>query len=488
MNHDFFENLIEYSPDLISVINEEGICIYVNQMYEQGLGYKKEMILGKHFAEVVQFTEESLALCLHIFPLVMNGLETDILQVQIYAASGELHTYDIKYQLVSKGPYLQVVLRDVTEQQALREEKMALIERNKLLAETLDHTGIGIIITDPALPDNPIIYANKGFELLTGYEEASIIGKNCRFLKGELTDPLTVEKIRIGIRSNVEVKVDILNYRKNHTTFWNELTINPVFTNTGEVSHYIGVQKDVTARKLHELDLERDLTLSKNLQQHVLSSPYEDEQFRIKGFYQPSYELGGDFYQWKKIGDHLYIVLIIDVMGHGIASSLLTMSLNAEISSLLRRGIHHPASLLTKLNQHMFDLFVKDKETGGVHAYFTCICLLIDTKKERIQYVNAGHPNFLLKGQAGHSLSIPSNEIPVGMIRGHQFQAEELPFTRPCHLFLYTDGLMEYFHCRMREMEAKMTEQIVEELQNRTLVCQASDDLCLIHAEVKEEG
>jgi PAS domain S-box-containing protein len=113
----------------------------------------------------------------------------------------------------------------------------------------------GIIITDAGQPDNPIIYVNPAFERLTGYGPDEVIGKNCRFLQGPDTDPATVQEIRDAIAMRQDINVVIKNYRKDGRVFWNDLTIAPVRDDTGQVTHFVGLQNDVTDRKRAEEEL-----------------------------------------------------------------------------------------------------------------------------------------------------------------------------------------------------------------------------------------
>ncbi|AJD90361.1 biphenyl 2,3-dioxygenase [Jeotgalibacillus malaysiensis] len=127
-------------------------------------------------------------------------------------------------------------------------------ELARFIEKALDYTRAGLIITDSTLPDNPIIYANKGFFDMTGYSEEEVIGQNCRFLQGEKTDPLTVKKLRDGIVAEESVNVQIVNYTKNNEMFWNELFVDPLYLD-GKL-YFVGVQKDVTEnmRQKEQLD------------------------------------------------------------------------------------------------------------------------------------------------------------------------------------------------------------------------------------------
>jgi len=107
----------------------------------------------------------------------------------------------------------------------------------------------GIVISDPTLPDNPIIYVNRAYELITGYSSADVIGRNCRFLQGKDTDPKARALISGAIRSKQPVTTEILNYRKDGTPFWNEVSITPVQDVSGNLTHFVGIQADVTHRR-----------------------------------------------------------------------------------------------------------------------------------------------------------------------------------------------------------------------------------------------
>lgn len=121
----------------------------------------------------------------------------------------------------------------------------------------LDAAPVGITISDANKADNPLIYANESFEEITGYDRSHIMGQNCRFLQGPDTAESSVAALRRGIENAQPVSTEILNYRKDGDPFWNEVTIAPVRNDEGEVTHFVGFQNDVTARKEAELTAQR---------------------------------------------------------------------------------------------------------------------------------------------------------------------------------------------------------------------------------------
>lgn len=112
------------------------------------------------------------------------------------------------------------------------------------LATTLERIEKNFVITDPRLPDNPIIFASDSFLELTEYSREEILGRNCRFLQGPETDPETVKKIRKAIDNQTDVTVQLINYTKSGKKFWNLFHLQPMRDQKGEVQYFIGVQLD----------------------------------------------------------------------------------------------------------------------------------------------------------------------------------------------------------------------------------------------------
>ncbi|XP_072151573.1 phototropin-1A isoform X1 [Setaria viridis] len=116
------------------------------------------------------------------------------------------------------------------------------------LATTLERIEKNFVITDPRLPDNPIIFASDSFLQLTEYSREEILGRNCRFLQGPETDRGTVKKIRDAIDNQTEVTVQLINYTKSGKKFWNLFHLQPMRDQKGDVQYFIGVQLDGTER------------------------------------------------------------------------------------------------------------------------------------------------------------------------------------------------------------------------------------------------
>ena len=109
-------------------------------------------------------------------------------------------------------------------------------------------TRMPMVITDPNQDDNPIVFCNEAFQKLTGYARDEIVGRNCRFLQGPDTDPVDVGKLRAAIEAGTSIDVDLLNYRKDGSTFWNALYVSPVRGESGAIQFFFASQLNVTDR------------------------------------------------------------------------------------------------------------------------------------------------------------------------------------------------------------------------------------------------
>ncbi len=118
-------------------------------------------------------------------------------------------------------------------------------------------TRMPMTVSDPNLPDNPIVFANAAFCELTGYPPAELVGRNCRILQGPDTDPAAVARIRDAIHRRVNLTVELLNYRKDGTPFWNAIFVSPVFRTDGSLRYFFASQVDVTGRRDAERALEQ---------------------------------------------------------------------------------------------------------------------------------------------------------------------------------------------------------------------------------------
>jgi len=164
---------------------------------------------------------------------------------------GETRQLEVSAATLEDSDQSPIILsaRDVTDRKAYAREL-------ELKSQAMDKAPVGITITDPDREDNPMIYVNEGFEALTGYSEEETLGRNCRFLQGEATRDEPVAEMRTAVEKDEPVSVELRNYRKDGSQFWNRVSIAPVRDDAGTVENYVGFQEDVSERKEREMDLQ----------------------------------------------------------------------------------------------------------------------------------------------------------------------------------------------------------------------------------------
>ena len=121
-------------------------------------------------------------------------------------------------------------------------------DKLRLLERAVTASTNSITITDPNLPDDPLVYVNPAFEETTGYTAGEALDRNCRFLQGEDRDQPAIAELRMAVRKGQQCTVVLRNYRKDGTLFWNELSIYPVRDEGGRLANFVGVQNDITGR------------------------------------------------------------------------------------------------------------------------------------------------------------------------------------------------------------------------------------------------
>ncbi len=169
----------------------------------------------------------------------LGGLHADIVNDFGSPVSLELRVAETRW---NQRDARVVTLRNVTEAQS-REARLLLLQR------AMESATEGITIATGAAGDHSIIYANPAFERMSGYSAEEILGRNCRFLQGEDLDQPERAVIKKALRDATPCEVTLRNYRKDGTLFWNRLTISPVRDANGQLSHFVGIQTDVSEQK-----------------------------------------------------------------------------------------------------------------------------------------------------------------------------------------------------------------------------------------------
>lgn len=249
--NDLLRAVAEGTPDSVFVKDQQGKYLLLNAAAARAVGQPAEEVIGKYDSEI--FGPEDAATVIASDELVMRTNQAQTVEEQLRLDGKTRFFQTIKApHRNAKGEVIGVIgiARDVTEKK-LAEQALRLRDR------AIQAVSQGLIITDPNQSGNPIIFVSPSFERITGYSSEEALGKNCRFLQGKETDQETVQAMRDAIAERRPCVVDILNYRKDGSPFWNSLSIDPVFDESGAVLYFVGVQNDITERKTLEEQLRR---------------------------------------------------------------------------------------------------------------------------------------------------------------------------------------------------------------------------------------
>jgi PAS domain S-box-containing protein len=170
------------------------------------------------------------------------SLESTIKQLQ-------LENMNLKAAIQKYVPDSSQVVQEQQSDDSLFQKNLNSIELDtndfKMLM-SLKTARQNFVISDVSKPDNPLVFASQGFLEMTGYQLSDVLGKNCRFLQGPGTNKKIIEKMVAGIRGQYDTLSLIMNYKKDGSMFWNKLFISPLRDNQGKVTHYLGIQSDIT--------------------------------------------------------------------------------------------------------------------------------------------------------------------------------------------------------------------------------------------------
>lgn len=250
-NSNIFNLLSEGVSEGIIVVNDEQLIVATNSAARDMFGYATNELEGKpldtlipsqyhhsHKSHVDDFVKKSekrqMALGRDLSGVRKNGEE--------FPVEAGLNPFE----LYGKR-YVMALVIDITDRKAIQEELT-------MKSEALEHAVNGITITDALQPDNPVVYSNPSFAEITGYSSTEIIGKNLRFLQGNDRDQAGIVAMRNAIQEGRSCEVEVRNYRKDGSMFWNEISITPIKNKAGDISHFIGIQDDITDRKNAEIE------------------------------------------------------------------------------------------------------------------------------------------------------------------------------------------------------------------------------------------
>ncbi len=240
--------MFERNPECIKVLGKDGSLLDINPA---GLSFlEAESILEVRTHGLSNFVLPAYQSGFSELLLRAKAGASGVLEFEIRGLRGGHRWLETHVTPLSDGDgevtMILTVTRDITAAKVDGAARQAAESALRISDVALESISQGVII---AAPDRRILSVNSAFSKITGYSGSEVVGRTCRFMQGLLTDPQTVVRIRERVQMFMEFSGEIVNYRKDGRPFWNELTISPVFDDAGVATHFIGITRDVTARK-----------------------------------------------------------------------------------------------------------------------------------------------------------------------------------------------------------------------------------------------
>jgi len=243
-----YRSLFAYHPDAVFSLDLQGRFATANPHCEAVTGFALDEIIDGHFSRFVH--SDDLPRIQSHFERSLRG-EPCRYELEVFNRDGEPRRLDMTNLPIVVEERIQGVYgiaKDVTEREE-NEMRLRILERG------IEASVNGVVIADARRPDMPVTYVNSAFLEMTGYQRNEVLGSNCRFLQGPETDPQALQQLRDQLAAEQEVHVTLRNYRKDGEAFWNDLYISPILNDAGQVTHYVGIQHDISEHKAYEAQL-----------------------------------------------------------------------------------------------------------------------------------------------------------------------------------------------------------------------------------------
>jgi sigma-B regulation protein RsbU (phosphoserine phosphatase) len=434
-----FRQVAEMAGEWLWEQDPEGRYIYSSGAVRAILGFQPEEVRGKHYFDLL--TPEDRQRWMMALPPSKASEKPFFRLINRYRHKDghEVYTESTGAPIFGEGGELikwRGVDHDITKRKRYEDEL-------RVRDRAIESASVGINIADAQSKGLPNVYVNPALSRITGYAREELLHHSMRMLQGSETDPESIEEIRAAIRAGRPCQLTIRNYRKDGAPFWNELLISPVKDEAGVITHYIGIQTDVTERRRAE-EARRELEIAKQIQLSLLPEvPLHLATAEIAGLCVPATHVGGDYFDYFHRGG-LVDLVIADVSGHSVGAALIMAEARSVLRAEARRTLAEPARsegvapILDGVNDTLHE------DLSGADLFITMFYVRYDCRTRRLSYANAGH-NFALLLKSGEERCVPldADGLVLGVRKGVAFEEKTEDLEPGDWLLLYTDGVIE---------------------------------------------
>lgn len=308
----------------------------------------------------------------------------------------------------------------------------------KQLCRAVEQIADAILITNN---QGSIEYVNPAFEQTTGYSAAEVLGRTPKVLKSGKHDAQFYRDLWGQLLSGQTFRGTIINRKKSGQLYWAEQTISPIRDDSGAVTHFVSVLKDVTTlkeRREHECRMQ----LAREVQQRYYNIAVSLPGFDVAAAAFPADQTGGDYFDFLPRRDGSLCIVIADIAGHGFGSAFIMAETRATLRAYATVA-PDLSSVLKRVNRSLVC------SLGG-NRFVTMVLGRIDPRKRSLEYASAGHePGYVLRRSGEVSAVIESTAPPLGLFPDQEFySAPAIPLEPGDTLVLLTDGVTESMNPR----------------------------------------
>ncbi|MCX7821502.1 MAG: SpoIIE family protein phosphatase [Brevinematales bacterium] len=417
-----------------------------------------ENIIGKNFKNLIKETnlEEFFQLTEILKPVGEEKTELFIRDINKNYIKTELLIRKIEINGVILGYFL--IIKDISREEIWLENLKKQVTLNKRI---LENTKEGIILLSS---DNKIKYVNEMFNKIFGIENIFIGRDIYQILPIQYAEKIIKEVEELKKEESIKKSIDIKIYNR-----WYNIKFFPVKDQKNtleEIIIFVLDNEDYmrTQEKLKEINISliNDLKTARLLQLSLIPENIpKDEEIKFEYIYEPSDEVGGDFFYIDEIKDveeqNSYIALMADVSGHGVGSSMFTV-LVKDVYNDYKEKFERSKNIdltfyLKQLNKKIINLNI------GEIKFVTVFLCLIDIKRRKIFYTSAGHPHAIYSKKDFKLTSFGIvNSPPVGIIEDYEYQRGELDIEKGEKIFIFSDGVIELFNNDLSNFEKFISE------------------------------
>lgn len=367
---------------------------------------------------------------------LISKIKTHYETVLVVNTPPSSHYYDFLYDhgvtRWLKRPYSSLDMTVVLENYLTM--KQYQLEKN-IWDTVIQKAHNSIVITDKS---GNILFANPYFEEVSGFSNAEFLTKSPNVIKSDFHDDAFYKKLWTQISQGDVWEGIFVNKNKSGNLFYEEATISPLKNRTGNIERYLKIGKNITRERLLLEDLALEVKLAKKITTSFLAKKHRDSRIEFNYHMQHYNEIGGDFVFFEKMDDGVYNFALIDVMGHGVSAALVAIVTTQMFADYIRFN-----SLDTTINAINRFLCHFNNGHDDRAKYVTGVFMSFDFYAKTAKLINAGHLDVLALKKDHTVVTMPSNNMILGVVHDVQFDVKNISLRNFEQFIFFTDGLVE---------------------------------------------